>query len=294
MRVPEQQPDRQTTASTLKTKLLALDRILRDVIPDLMKDLNPLPDGTAAMETLQNAVENADHESGHLLISLLNRETVVQAYISRLHPEIRYLLGMPGGYIEPGNNTKTLRKKTSWISLTRAGNLLSSGESMYEERIKGKSPTEIVKELFLILAGITIRHLYSEKAPKQHEYKETLRKTKTSPNPLNDWARAKYMIETRLREKSTDADQDETFAIFERIFEQLTAFFKKPKVQRIIDIIATYLLQHNDIYNEGYDITPLIIAELKQNNVTDADLEDIQREYDALVAQTTAEQQPPD
>lgn len=247
--------------------------------------------GSDSIERLNDIVDTANHEAGHFLITLLNRDTVVKTYVGKSRMEVAAALGLPGGFIERTSGkvekTRKLGKhiglfKTSAFMRNLSG-LLGLTEKAEEQLDDFRQYGDVVKKLFLFLGGLVVEDMLD--SGKDHC--KNPRIVDFSSSPRTDEEKIRNFIERLFKEHKIDVSDS---AVLERyvqickdLVDRLAKFFTDPRIKKITNQVSLYLIEHN--YLEGEDLGGLITAHLKENGITDDDFAYMQAKYDAMAAE---------
>lgn len=264
----------------VRIKLRALSGIAKELsalpykcLSFLRTPFNSVKDNLTQIEAKE---VDSYHECGHLFISMLNKNIIVEAQISRFSSRIQTLLGLNDGHISD-------EKTHSFDNSTLGSNL----QNLFRRRnkIDHSSVKSVVKEILLYLGGPISEHILSHPDSPKDNATNAL-KHNASANPQHDLNQVKKKIGHITKKLGMEAvDEEEFVQIFRIFFDELQEFMDSPKVKNCISIMSHHLEKKGQIYSPASmgGVNTIMFEELKEKGVTDADLESITNEYEAMI-----------
>lgn len=220
-------------------------------------------------------IKISDHESAHLLLSILNNEPMVDAWLTPFGDYTTLALGLPDGTVSPEHRGHVA------FSRSGIGRILSEIETPKSLDASKLSDESIVKYGFMLLAGEAVNVDIEGEEKGRMEISMDRRFT-SSVGEGTDIARVKRILKTTKY-------KDVAKPAFDLLKKKIIEFLKDPGVRKIVDIFSVKLLESGHIHKKGESIVPMMMELLEKNGVSKAEFEGFQGKYDEMVKATAVE-----
>ncbi len=224
---------------------------------------------------LLRSIQIADHESGHLLISMLNGRKTSQVWRTRLPIEVARILKIPAGFVTDIKAPVILLSDYLYKALE-----IIYGEIEIQDVSENSRYSEIAKKIVELIAGVVADYT---QYPHTRNFEDLFNKYRelSKKSVCSDFARIGKIVNNLDHLK--DNEKDLTLEIFKDTIE----FFDSEEVKKAIEIFSNELLERGEISDNRKDITPQMIELLKENGIDEELYHKIEEQYAGLIDKVT-------
>ncbi len=265
-------------AANIKHRALAFLSFGSSVVEAFALPVAPALDAVdSSRNNIRNLVEkaqNADHESAHLLLSILNNFPLFRMWASKYGNNVTMALGLPKGFVA-----------TEYFdSMASHSAVVSDFRDFVDPTVLDASKlsdAQIIKHIFILLAGYPV-NVNSEGGDNDKVRKMMSKKFALPVFGTHDVALVKKIL-------ASTKYKDVMKGVFDLLTEKIIKFMNDLLVRKVIDIFSSELLEKHDIHAEGKEIAPMMVDLLERKGVSQADFEKMRQRYDEMVKETMAE-----